>query len=514
MSKKIKVTGDGACLFNGLAIGLANEILQGRLDSKKDSLGYRQLLDAFAKQHKNFQPKTWDNLKHWLRHYNHARDIEVIFAPVLFQLNKQHQNQNKKKLNTEISKELTNLLINNEFIQGGLQWFQIKSTNEYGGIAPRIDNLDFKLRNELVKKWPAILNEYKSKYKGNKAEGGLDENNHFDSKKLEVVRKKLTSFIQEKYQHVVTELTNAMGSQENDYQRGYSCGDIMEMTNSLDLNLIENDQANAPSKIHKIDLKNKDAHWDVVVDDDSAVHLSAKKLEITTHQSFNGKTVVASPPQLSNQNIPQPNRIERENNKEKREHYSPKENSNVKIKPKKTDHLRSQQKPSVEKIDRPVSVPMRKTIEISNKEVSSTAKMIQSFPPSPSETNIYQDFEKLVRVRKDLYDSFSKIEKLLLQQLRIHLGDVQSKDRALLTKFANLNDKQTSDFMKNTSFTDEEKFVIYQMQDLIYSGDKQHYELDFKQEYIDYKETKNAKNQDKMIMEDDEDLTSYLKFDN
>lgn len=85
MTKVIEATGDGVCLFNAVAIGLSIEILSGRLDAQKDTPGYQQLLDKFAKNHPNFKSKSWGTLKQWLAFYNNSRDVELVLAPVLLE---------------------------------------------------------------------------------------------------------------------------------------------------------------------------------------------------------------------------------------------------------------------------------------------------------------------------------------------------------------------------------------------------------------------------------------------
>lgn len=91
MTQVIKATGEGGCLFNAIAIGLGIEVLSGRLEHQKDSPGYQDLLTQFAAHHPNFKPKTWENFKQWLAFYNSPSDIELILAPVLFQLHQQSQ---------------------------------------------------------------------------------------------------------------------------------------------------------------------------------------------------------------------------------------------------------------------------------------------------------------------------------------------------------------------------------------------------------------------------------------
>lgn len=91
MAKIIEATGDVASLFNGFAIALTVEILSGRLDTQQNSPGYQRLLDEFERQHPDFKPKTWQNLKEWLAFYNASKDIEILLAPVLLRLNQHYQ---------------------------------------------------------------------------------------------------------------------------------------------------------------------------------------------------------------------------------------------------------------------------------------------------------------------------------------------------------------------------------------------------------------------------------------
>ncbi|MGF2325064.1 hypothetical protein ACHBY0_19185, partial [Acinetobacter baumannii] len=142
MAKTIKATGDGACLFNAVSIGLSVEILSGRLDSQLDTPGYQALLDEFAKHHPQFNPKSWKTLKEWLAYYNDTRDIELILAPVLFNLNQKYQDH----LDEEILNELTNLVWKNKAnIENGQAWFQLQNTGDLGeALFPKLENLDLK----------------------------------------------------------------------------------------------------------------------------------------------------------------------------------------------------------------------------------------------------------------------------------------------------------------------------------------------------------------------------------
>jgi len=107
MTKLVKATPNGACLFNALAIGFATEVLSGRLDARRDEPGYQQLLDTFEQHHQNFNfmarrgASRWEAFKNWLGHYSNTQDIELILAPVLFKLYRKQEPNFEGKIEVE-----------------------------------------------------------------------------------------------------------------------------------------------------------------------------------------------------------------------------------------------------------------------------------------------------------------------------------------------------------------------------------------------------------------------------
>src|SRR5690606_5479302 len=102
----------------------------------------------------------WKTLKEWLAYYNDTRDIELILAPVLFNLNQKYQDH----LDEEILNELTNLVWKNKAnIENGQAWFQLQNTGDLGeALFPKLENLDLKKdRTPLLDKLREILKDYK-----------------------------------------------------------------------------------------------------------------------------------------------------------------------------------------------------------------------------------------------------------------------------------------------------------------------------------------------------------------
>jgi hypothetical protein len=275
MTKRIKATGDGACLFNAMAIGLTIEILSGRLDTQKDAPGYQTLLNEFAQHHPNFKPKSWDALKEWLAHYNHPRDIELILAPVLFKLNRRLQ----QNLDITLLNELTNLVWKNKAaIQNGSNWFQLTLMGEYGdSLCPNIDILRLNYRADLLQSLQNILPDFTG----------------------EISREKVNTFLQQKAQHILKDLKEKTIKDPNAFQKAFSCDDLKPVTDLLSVNLQENKVNSAFGKKTTIRLVNSAQHWDVECNDNEINLLldsaSPNKLPITSLEAFQGQIGVTAP---------------------------------------------------------------------------------------------------------------------------------------------------------------------------------------------------------------------------
>lgn len=283
MTKVVEATGDGACLFNAVAIGLGIEILSGRLDGHKDAPGYQRLLDAFANHHPQFNPKSWDNLKQWIVHYNNSRDWELILSPVLFKLNQEYQAQ----LENEVLNELTNFIRDNK---AGIENQQPLYLLDFSKC-PKIDNLNIKVKQDLINNILPVIR-------------GWDQNQDFS------VFRHLVS-TQAKAQ--LENLTGLVKADQNAFQRGYGCHDLKGMADALSLTLIENERDNPVDTNAKIHLQNEEQHWNVMCSDadfNQLVYFGPQQLNMTSLEAFHGIQQVASPIQPHSQQdiseLPQP----------------------------------------------------------------------------------------------------------------------------------------------------------------------------------------------------------------
>ena len=270
MSVEIKATGDGACLFNAIAIHLGLAIILNKLDTNKDSPGYIALVKQFGEHHPNFRPITWDNLKKWLGFYNNPRDLELVLAPVLFKLNKTYN-----KSNQPIFEDLVNLMWqNHDKILNEGAWHEL--TNNESGVAwfPRLDSLPLSSRNKLLAKLKELLALY--------PQGGD--------------RSRYKEFMTQNTQVLLPELIQEI-NENQDYQRGYSCDDAKEMMTALVINIIENNSSTPDKNKFNIHLSNKDSHWNVLCNDDDASHLRSGQpaLTMTSAEAYAGTVTVNAP---------------------------------------------------------------------------------------------------------------------------------------------------------------------------------------------------------------------------
>lgn len=275
MAKTIKATGDGACLFNAVAIGLSIEILSGRLDSQLATPGYQALLDEFAKHHPQFNPKNWKTLKEWLAYYNDSRDIELILAPVLFNLNQQYQHH----LDEEILNELTNLVWKNKAnIENGQAWFRLQNTGDLGeALFPKLENLDLKKdRTPLLDKLREILKNYK----------------------LDLTRENVKQFLTEQAKELLSALKKKISSDPHAFQRGYSCDELKGMTDALSISLVENREEDITDSRVKIRLENKEEHWNVLCNEEDSERFldsTPPRLKMTSLEAYRGNKPVSAP---------------------------------------------------------------------------------------------------------------------------------------------------------------------------------------------------------------------------
>ncbi|MCL9684694.1 hypothetical protein [Legionella maioricensis] len=289
MTGVIRATGDGASLFNGLAIGLGIEILSGRLDAQKDTPGYQRLLDEFALHHPNFLPKSWLNLKKWLAFYNDSRDMELIFAPVLFRLNQQYT----EALDEQILQELTNLVWKNKArIESDYAWYQLTIVDELEvNLLPKIDNLALKERQELLAQLKEILKRFA---------GGLSRSN-------------VKEFLEQNANALLASLKTQISNDPAAFQRSYNCDDLKEMATALNLSLVENGVVSPSEGRRQIFLQNKEAYWNVLSDVKARfINQGNPKLKMTPYEAFQGKKHVAAPTQEEIESLAQPGILIRE----------------------------------------------------------------------------------------------------------------------------------------------------------------------------------------------------------
>ncbi|KTD42473.1 hypothetical protein [Legionella quateirensis] len=271
MSKVIEATGDGACLFNALAIGLAVEIKSGRLDGKKDTPGYQRFLQECGRHHPQFRPQTWENLKKWLNYYNNSRDWELILAPVLFKLNQQYQ----EKLENDVLNELTHFIRNNkESIVSHVAPYHMNYSN-----CPKIDNLNLKDRQDFITKLIPLIQNW-------------DHNQDFST---------IKNLVKDQAGFYLELLMQLIMADPNAFQRGYSCAELKGMTDALSLNLIENGLEHPSEELIQIRLQNREQHWNVLCSDadfESVVQFGPQKLGLTSLEAFHGVKSVDAPRDL------------------------------------------------------------------------------------------------------------------------------------------------------------------------------------------------------------------------
>ncbi|MCW8449718.1 hypothetical protein [Legionella quinlivanii] len=279
MPKIFTATGDGACIFNALAIGLAIQILSGRLDHYANEENYQALLDEFARQHPQFLPKSWDTLKLWLNYYNSPRDIELLLAPVLFKFNKQFLPDPQDVL----LNELTSLMWHKKAdILAKRQWFEITMRAPQTVSFPALDMLSKETKTQILENLRALLTGFRGReLKDYKAKIQAD--------------KELLELVTEEY------------SRTDEFQRGYSCGDIKGLSQALHLQIHENKIPNLRNTKPGIYLIHKDAHWDVscTEDDGDLIYLDDAKLKFSSLEAYNNTQEVSAPPADASEQLPQ-----------------------------------------------------------------------------------------------------------------------------------------------------------------------------------------------------------------
>lgn len=191
--KVFEVGPEGIGIFNAIAIGLGVEIISGRFKSLK----YQPFLDEFAKYHPNFKPATWVRLREWINYYNNPRDLELILAPVLFNLNQVYRAQQDGA--ALVLEELAQLIYKNKNIDDVTPWSNLKFTN----LFPELDALPIEVRKLILTDLTLILVAYNGTT--------FDDAKAFLSKQDEML-KRIADHI---------DLTKA------NYQRGYDNGNLM-----------------------------------------------------------------------------------------------------------------------------------------------------------------------------------------------------------------------------------------------------------------------------------------------
>lgn len=270
MTIVIKAAGEGSPLFNALAIGLSVQILSGRLDAFQNTPAYKSLLDEFEKRYPQFKPKTWKTLKDWLLYYNSVRDLELLLAPVLFQLNQQHQ----QNLDADILDELAQLVLNHKAsIESKAQWFELEMV---GRLCPKLDNLQLKHREQLL----------------------VDLNTLLLGKAVKTDLESIKNFLLKNAQEQLKALKELIKSDENAFQRSYSIRDLSALTEALSLNLTDRSSKASTEKRVEIVVENNQQHWSVKFDDNTAHHLfdrSPQRLKLTPVQLQQEVYTVSAP---------------------------------------------------------------------------------------------------------------------------------------------------------------------------------------------------------------------------
>lgn len=247
---RVKVTGDEASIFNALAIGLAIEILSGRLDHRASSKGYMRLVKEFAELYSDLNPVNFNELKKCLKQHNNPKDIELLLAPVLFLLYKKYYQQ----LDSKIELELANLLWTNlKNLEGIHYWEQLTHVSpDNHTLFSILDNLDIKEKNNL-------LNQLKMHISHFSGQQSLPE---------------IQKCVKETFKELIDQIVQFFLNQTS-YQKSLRCCDIQLLSDSLFLNLEEENYEIADRKKNKIKLYNQNRGWDVDCDDaDIDLHLN------------------------------------------------------------------------------------------------------------------------------------------------------------------------------------------------------------------------------------------------
>jgi hypothetical protein len=180
-----------------------------------------------------------------LSFYNNTKDIELLLAPVLYKLNQQYQ----LNLDTQLSDELTNLILNNkERINKDELWDQLSTVEGSVALCPHIDNLSKNEKNLLLKQLKDLLKEL------------------VDGNSRDEIRNFLAANLKAK--ELLADLSARVRSDKNSPQRTVNISELKGMTEVLCLSLIEDDHVVFSPHGTQIYLRRKTGYWEVTCADD------------------------------------------------------------------------------------------------------------------------------------------------------------------------------------------------------------------------------------------------------
>ncbi|CEG58449.1 hypothetical protein [Legionella fallonii] len=315
----VKTSRDGGGLFHALAIGLGMEILAGTLDAQKDSPAYTQLLDIFAQRYPKFIPKTWDNLKSWLAFYNDSRDMELLLAPVLLQLNHHYPTN----LDEQILKELNLLVLENkDKIRSGSPWHELTILDQKTkSLVPKLDGLELVQRSNILITLQRALLRYLEQFLATLLPEFFDLTADEKVKAKEQHKKELDQHLagltsEEIYTIFATDFSDLRASikphfhtAKKAHQQVYCFDDLSGMVAALKLNLVEVapgfgtdlklGSRTEPSLSEKttISLQYDNQSWHVATDEMNLDFINRvdRKLKMSVNQGFQAKIEIAAP---------------------------------------------------------------------------------------------------------------------------------------------------------------------------------------------------------------------------
>ena len=257
----VEAFGNGYCLFNAIAIALAARIINNEVDKFSEQPGYKMLLQEFANNHKNFHfdplnyEASWREFKVWIKEYGNSGDIQRVFAPVLFSLNKKYNTSNSQNQKEAIIREIAQIafrhertILNDFLITGKADWHKI---NLLPGsavaipLAPILDNLEIADRKVIINHLITLLQSW-----NNNIEFTIDNLKLY-------IRGKLN----QELEGIIVKINQLKSSS------GFTDQTVSRMMNGLLINLIVNSQSGNQENPIAISLDQREGHFNAFVDE-------------------------------------------------------------------------------------------------------------------------------------------------------------------------------------------------------------------------------------------------------